>query len=54
MEQVNLGEIIKLMHSLVSDASLGTNDDAPVPLRLRMNIENTLNQLRPHCERLGL
>lgn len=54
MEELKVGEIVKLIHSLVTSASFGTNDAAPIKDEWKQLIRSDLSELLPHCERLGL
>jgi hypothetical protein len=54
MEIVAIGDIIKLIHTLVGEAALGTDDTAPLHPNARIVLKKCLTELLPHCEKLNL
>ena len=54
MDTLEIGRLLKLIHSIVSDATLGTNDEAPLYPRIRITLTNAFEELLPICQDLNL
>jgi hypothetical protein len=54
MDESKIGEIVRLIHGIVNEASLGTNDKAPLNPAVRPLAIRDLTELLSHCEGMGL